>query len=334
MIYWLVYGLLFTVFVTEVVVYPGIIKNYFLINPTWLLVFWGILSFIMMVKKKSGEEIKGDFLVKINKYGVIVFSGLMMIGLQLLESRNHPNYIFSRFGIFHYNLIFIFWLAFLTDFFSIDLDNFLSKWKSKIFSLSVGLILTSVILYFWPNDFFAKLAEEDGVLENLQFVFYLLSGITALVISRKLDKKNNLLKIGYILAGLGLIFVAGEEISWGQRLFNFSLPSIQGSNYKDEINLHNHNSITGILNSVFVIVGLYGSLAYLFLKKFGRWINNISPSTEYFLYFFTLVVAYTRVINIDKLYQDEVSEFMLALGIFLFLWRNWMWFRGNKKLWK
>ena len=44
----------------------------------------------------------------------------------------------------------------------------------------------------------------------------------------------------YILAGIGLVFVAGEEISWGQRIIGFATPDyLLDINIQEELNLHN-----------------------------------------------------------------------------------------------
>ncbi len=44
----------------------------------------------------------------------------------------------------------------------------------------------------------------------------------------------------YILAGIGLVFVAGEEISWGQRIIGFATPDyLLDNNIQEELNLHN-----------------------------------------------------------------------------------------------
>ncbi len=46
----------------------------------------------------------------------------------------------------------------------------------------------------------------------------------------------------YMLGGLALLFGAGEEISWGQRLFGFATPEfLKTVNTQDEFNVHNIN---------------------------------------------------------------------------------------------
>jgi hypothetical protein len=61
-----------------------------------------------------------------------------------------------------------------------------------------------------------------------------------------------------------LFFFAGEEISWGQRLFNYHIPLIENANKQHEINLHNLQFLHGSVNSV-----KKTGLARLFLSGSG-----------------------------------------------------------------
>lgn len=282
--------------------YPGISKNLIGIEA-WLIVLgYGALLLTKLTRNSSKK------FIRVNKI-ILIITILVMVVCQIVESLNYPNFLYSSYHLFHYNLILIFWISFLTVW---------VEGKNKIFNLSQATALTFFWLYFWPNDLFAKLACEDCLLENIQFGFYLPAGIVAIVISKLFSKKQILFKYLYILLGLGLIFVAFEEISWGQRLFKYNLEQIQTDNYKDEINLHNHNSMLKILNYLYIVVGLYGSLSYFFLKKY-KWAKWISPSHEYIIYFLWLLVAYLRIFQIDGHYQDETGELFLSLGMFLFV---------------
>src|SRR5690606_13350327 len=134
--------------------------------------------------------------------------------------------------------------------------------------------------------------KEDGIFENLQFLFYLTSGILTLTTVKKLFKLNKFAAISYFFLGLLLITVAFEEISWAQRLTNHSIPLIEQSNYKGETNIHNQNFVGGYLKIAYIITGFYGTFSYFLLRKIGGWIKFFSPSFEFFLYFLTLSVVY------------------------------------------
>ncbi len=47
-------------------------------------------------------------------------------------------------------------------------------------------------------------------------------------------------RVAYILGGIVLVFIAGEEISWGQRIFEFTTPEfLRDLNRQNEFNVHN-----------------------------------------------------------------------------------------------
>ena len=66
-------------------------------------------------------------------------------------------------------------------------------------------------------------------------------------------KKSNtfiITNIFFLLLGCAFLFAFLEEISWGQRIFNFSTPQfLQGINQQNELNLHNLESFHGITES-------------------------------------------------------------------------------------
>ena len=88
-----------------------------------------------------------------------------------------------------------------------------------------------------PRIYDNFLSQEDGPIESLTAVLMLISGYLCLQRARELECRP---KCGHIAFGLFLLFVAGEEISWGQRIMQFSTPKIfQEYNAQQEFNLHN-----------------------------------------------------------------------------------------------
>ena len=86
------------------------------------------------------------------------------------------------------------------------------------------------------------LTIEDGFVEYLSAFFWLIGIVFALKILSKNKLKNNLIGLIFLLVS----FISlGEEISWGQRIFNFSTPeSIASINRQKEFNFHNLNALT------------------------------------------------------------------------------------------
>lgn len=91
------------------------------------------------------------------------------------------------------------------------------------------------------------LTKEDGIIEYLGSLFLLLSSITFFKMYQKsanqenrflgiLRKKN----IYFLLLAIVFFFGFGEEISWGQRIFDWNTPeALAEVNAQDETNIHN-----------------------------------------------------------------------------------------------
>ena len=101
----------------------------------------------------------------------------------------------------------------------------------------IGIYYANTNLQYF-DEFYTK---EDGFAEY--GTAFLLFCSSVLLISRfiKLQKyKKNLWKLGILAIALVFIFGAGEEISWGQRIFNIeSSEFFKENNAQAETNLHN-----------------------------------------------------------------------------------------------
>lgn len=91
---------------------------------------------------------------------------------------------------------------------------------------------------------FSAYGAEDFIIENLTAVFFLISSLAFFIVSKKstyLKSKNNNSAYFMIIAWAVLMFIFfGEEISWGQRIFNFSTPeTLVEINVQQEFNIHN-----------------------------------------------------------------------------------------------
>ncbi len=112
-------------------------------------------------------------------------------------------------------------------------------------------LLILIPLFYFPcyisNEVLIQATREDGIYENIGALFFLLAAIVFFIIvanpKRYLpkDKKGRKLKTLYFsLLALLFFFAFGEEISWGQRIFNYATPeAIKEINAQGEFNLHN-----------------------------------------------------------------------------------------------
>lgn len=106
------------------------------------------------------------------------------------------------------------------------------------------------LLYFpcyISNDLLLELTKEDGVYEYVGAFLFLFTAIAFFILARKpklydITRNNEKYpkRIYFWLFALLFFFAFGEEISWGQRIFNFETPqAIKEINIQEEFNLHN-----------------------------------------------------------------------------------------------
>ncbi len=172
--------------------------------------------------------------------------------------------------------------------------------------------------------------SEDGPLEWIQFIEYAISSVLAFLIFIRQNKKKEINAIIWLLVAFLLFLVAGEEISWGERLTGIGINSISTLNVQGETNFHNlpffHNYL---LDPVFEISCIF--LGWFGWKKYKN-IDALPPkklslfflSVALFYFYFDISWASTT----EQIRNDqEIFEFLLSTGIFIHCFK-----RFNKKL--
>lgn len=105
----------------------------------------------------------------------------------------------------------------------------------------VNILLLSYIVVAHSDVYYSVITiqfREDKFVENLTAVAFLLSGIA--LTAAALAGRRSFRSLAYILGGAAMVFLAGEEISWGQRIIGFETPAfLEASNYRGEFNIHN-----------------------------------------------------------------------------------------------
>jgi hypothetical protein len=190
--------------------------------------------------------------------------------------------------------------------------------------------------YFWG---------ESKLVENLQFPAFLFAGILGLTLAWRtwIRKEKTWISLFYVLFGLGLIFIAGEEVAWGQQFLGFRTPEfVQSFNVQNEFTLHNFSALqdhTDFLNLIFGIAGLIGIQlgAYRQLKR----VSIDSSLTSWFSLILILgafgvgfdLFLDGRPLNYPAEYpfhiQTETAELLIGMGSALYLWLNLRKFAPN-----
>ena len=127
------------------------------------------------------------------------------------------------------------------------------------------------------------------------------------------------LRLLYILAGLGALFVAGEELSWGQHIFAFATPNfLEGTNAQRETNLHNNYDLSGVFSFLYTTIPtlLYvATIAAFTLRKYR--LGALPLPSLWLAFFFALSLNLDVGLSLTEIAGLAGRHLLLILGIFL-----------------
>jgi hypothetical protein len=160
------------------------------------------------------------------------------------------------------------------------------KHKKVIFWLPVFLFLVFLSFRIINKEQYFYFIQEDGLVEYLQSFFYLLAAVLAAIIADHFFKNTQKkLAVVYLLFSLALFFVAGEEISWGQRIFNLENPNFFSQhNRQEEISIHNLGPIQDLLHFGYILTGFFGAFSYYLAKPLLKKYQNLKKDNYYLLF--------------------------------------------------
>lgn len=187
---------------------------------------------------------------------------------------------------------------------------------------------------FLSADVLALLHSEQGPHEFVEFVVLVIAFIVTLATLRRLDwKKDKWLAVWIALAAACCFYVAGEEVSWGQKFVQWSTPEFWANiNDQNETNLHNTSSWLDQKPRLILLIGvIVGGLIIPLLKKFrAQWLPKkfeiiYPPAILSLTALMTLGIEITD--KIDKALEDvilfgrssEVEELYLFYFVLLYL---------------
>jgi len=109
------------------------------------------------------------------------------------------------------------------------------------------ILFVEITLLLFSVDTVVWLGQEDGLVENAGALSFLLAGAVFLVTAyrssgfhRQYGINHNESPLALLALGALCLVCFGEEISWGQRLFDYSIPAwLADINRQGEWNLHN-----------------------------------------------------------------------------------------------
>lgn len=220
------------------------------------------------------------------------------------------------------------------------------KNKKKRTILFILLILFPLIFglgMYWLSsvypEIYSTIGKEDHLIEWLQFFLFLASGILSFILALRFKKISKIMFVLFLILSLGLIFVAGEEISWGQRIFNIEghqvfdgeteIPLL-GENVQSETNLHNFRTFHNMVGPMYILIGAYACFGWFLFcmsekifkpkKEITRFFPFLVAPPYLFFYFAPLGINLLPRRELGIAPQEyEMVEFLLSLGTFLCL---------------
>lgn len=287
----------------ELVIYPGVIENYFGVSPHLFVLpsFIALSIYRILLRKMFSMEIQS---ISLRLLPLIVGA---CVGIQVINQLINPNFFFSTFH-FHPEVLepialYISGIAL----FIFDL-KFLRKNKN-LFMLVLPfwlLCLTAYLKWNFPSEY-ADLRKEDSVIEYLTFLAYVIIGVYAFKLLLFMRRKSytvagwrSVYTISLFLLMLTSFIIAGEEISWAQRLIGFETAEfVAANNRQNEFNLHNQDFIFRYIHYAYAGLAAFGLLAWVitfllekvnFPKSIVSILKFISPSWRLAWWFIPMII--------------------------------------------
>ncbi len=206
----------------------------------------------------------------------------------------------------------------------------------------VGLVLSHVA----PEFYVERYVIEDGAIEWLTVIALVASAALMLARAWKLKKvRTPLFLFVTLMAAAVFLFGAGEEISWGQRIFSVETPEwLAERNKQSEMNLHNlvigGHSINKLVFSkgLGIVLLVYLIVLPLLYKKSPTWASRFDrlgvpmPRTWHVIVWITILVLTEVAVGTSK--RGELREVLLTTILFVQLLRpfnGWI-YDGARKL--
>jgi len=212
--------------------------------------------------------------------------------------------------------------------------------KKIVFIFPIFLLMFFLFMKVKLSSTYTSMIQEDTLIEYSQSLAYFIASVIAFLIGRNFHRRKfKLYGIIYILLSLCFLFIAMEEISWGQRIFNISTPEyLQEHNYQKEITVHNIRTFQFYIHhKLYILIGLFGSFSWMLIprklkKKYNDFISFMMPQWYLMFYFIPVFACYLYIdcvstygmkgtpFNIGS--DQEPAEFILALGFLVFILIN------------
>ena len=204
------------------------------------------------------------------------------------------------------------------------------------------LLFIIIIIGFFPKQIKFVIEQENGVVElgtTLILIPAIYAGIRCFLCRQYLPVKW--LATWLVLVTLGCVYIAGEEISWGQHLLEWNTPEyLQKINDQHETNIHNISSWFDQKPRLLLEIAiLFGGIVMVLWNSFRHVEYRID---DWRLWFWPDVACFPSAviaifIRFPERYQSitgdwplpfyvrfsEVQELYFAIFLFMYLYGNY-----------
>lgn len=317
--------------------YQGFVTRYFGLDPHQVAV--ATLLYFLIVRITASVTLPAKVFTFLYWRGVPIFS-LFAVFLNISPDLFYENFSFHIFHLHPIPLQLVAAYLLTTLIISFQIKP-LKKYLQWTYFVTPIILMCNLLFFKWHfvGTIFHRLRREDGLFEYITALSFLAISVLSILIIKKVKKlhliKNTkvLLFLFFGIVALGAFFVAGEEISWGQRLFNLTTPEKWASiNTQEEITLHNHPDILKYVYQAYFLLSFYCAFAWIpahFISKlvnkhWQAWLKLLVP--QWFLaplFIPTLMYTVGRF-TIGWTYYglgawEETTEMILSLGLLFFI---------------
>lgn len=186
--------------------------------------------------------------------------------------------------------------------------------------LVLGVVAHAALLTSYGPDAYYRSVQEDEYLEWATFWAFAAAAVGWFVAALRTRRADRV--IPWFATGLGLfcLFVALEEISWGQRVFAYQAPRyFLEHNYQLELNLHNLVETSWRKWALYIVIAGYGIVLPLVCipEPARRWLLRFGVASPPVLLAPVFVLTLALYLWYPWSHTGESVELMLGLG-FLF----------------
>lgn len=199
--------------------------------------------------------------------------------------------------------------------------------RLRLFALGVFPVLMVVfaIMYFADPDFYYNITLEDNLVEWLTFGGLFISGIISMFTAIKIKIKFNYTHWFFVLFSLFNFLAGFEEISWGQRIFQYESGEFF-TTYNDQQETNLHNTFQGMVglktkHIALIVLFIYGVVfPYLITKNKLRY--KVITEKKFIVPPTFLIPGFllSTILMIDKPTgnEEELGEFFYSLCFLIF----------------